>query len=232
MSRREEIRSRRRKARQQRRLITILAVVGVALVFAAILILPGLRAAGNVVSPPDLDYPMADRNAMGDPDAAVTIVEYSDFQCPFCRRFHEETLPDIIDEYVADGDVYFVYRHFAFIGPESVQAANASYCAADQEMFWDFASTVFANQAGENVGTFSEARLLSFGEEIGLEMSEFTQCVRSGEHMVEVEQDRQEALGAGVSSTPSLLVNGQLITGALPFSDFQQVIDAHLSGSG
>lgn len=228
MSRREEIRTRRKKARQRRRLVVVLAIAGVAMVFAAILILPNLRGAGNVVTPPDQEYPMAEGTAMGDPDAPVTIVEYSDFQCPFCRRFHEETLPDIIDEYVADGEVYFEYRNFAFIGPESVQAANASYCAADQDRFWDYAATVFANQTGENVGAYSDQRLLAFGEEIGLDMDQFTSCVTSGEFLVQVEQDRQAAQQAGVTSTPSFLVNGQLLTGALPFSDFQQVIEAHL----
>lgn len=232
MSRREEIRTRRKKARQRRRLITVVAVAGIALIFATILVLPNLGGAGNVISPPERDYPMADGPRMGDPEAPVTIIEYSDFQCPFCRRFHEDTLPAIINAYVAEGLVYFEYRNFAFIGPESVQAANASYCAGEQDMFWEYASTVFANQTGENVGAFREAQLIAFGEALGLDMDQFTSCVSSGDYLVQVEQDRQQAQQSGVTSTPSFLVNGQLLTGALPFADFQQVIDAHLETAG
>lgn len=232
MSRREEIRTRRKKAQQRRRLVSVLTVAGVALIFAAILILPNLRSAGNVISPPDRDYPMADGNAMGDPDAPVTIVEYSDFQCPFCRRFHDETLPGLIDQYISDGMVYFEYRNFAFIGPESVQAANAALCASDQNSFWGYAATLFANQTGENVGAFDETRLLAFGEEIGLNMDSFSSCVESGDYAAQVDQDRLDGQQAGVSSTPSFLVNGQLLTGALPLDQFQQVIDSALEGSG
>lgn len=227
MSRREEIRARRQRGRTQRRLITIAVVAGVAVVIVA-----GLILAGGVTTPPEQEFPFADGSRMGDPDAPVSIVEYSDFQCPFCRRFHQETLPSIIDEYIAEGQVHLTYRHFAFIGPESVEAANASYCAADQDLFWEYASTVFANQTGENVGAFREARLLEFGEAVGVDMDQFSTCVTSGEHLDLVEQDQQMAIQNGVNSTPSFVINGQLVQGALPFADFQQVIEAHLSGAG
>ena len=104
-------------------------------------------------------------NTLGDPNATVTIIVYSDFQCPYCERYWRETEPQIIENYVNTGKVYYIYRSMgAFIGPESQASAEAAYCAGDQGQFWKYHDLLFENQTGENQGAFSKKKLLGFAE--------------------------------------------------------------------
>jgi len=168
-------------------------------------------------------------NTLGDPDAPVTIIVYSDFQCPYCERYWRETEPQIIANYVETGDVYYVYRSLgAFIGPESQQAAEAAYCAGDQGMFWEYHDLLFKNQAGENQGAFSGKNLLRFAESLGLNMDQFSSCIRSGKYTGQVEQDRIDGQNSGVQGTPTFLINGTLVEGAQPYKYMASFIDAEL----
>jgi protein-disulfide isomerase len=230
MTSRSRARERREQEKQRRRLYWILGIGAVAVVVALIIILPGLGSTTDVVAPDRFDWPESDGTAMGDPEAPVTIVEYSDFQCPFCGRFHQETLPLIVDEYVRSGQVRFEYRNFAFIGRESLEAANASLCAAEQGMFWEYADFLFANQTGENVGAFTEGRLQQLAQGAGLSMDEFERCSSRNEMQDVVQNQYAEALELGVTSTPTFFVNGTEMRGALPFSEFQTAIEAALGG--
>ncbi len=232
MSKRAAFRERRRRERRRRNLIMLSIVAGIALVVAALLILPNLRPVGDVVVPDSNPRPMADGTAMGDPNAPVRIDEYSDFQCPYCRRFHEQTLDRIAEEYVATGKVYFVYHNFPFIGQESLDAASASMCAAEQGRFWEYADVLFANQTGENVGAFSRRRLEAFAAAIGLDVEAFNKCLSEDRYKQQVQEDYLSGINSQVQSTPSFLVNGKLLTGALPFPDFQAEIEAALAASG
>ncbi|MFP3854984.1 MAG: DsbA family protein, partial [Anaerolineales bacterium] len=173
---RSRIQERREQQKRRQRLYLILGIAAVAVVVALFFIIPMLQGPEEVVAPDNFDWPEGTGASMGDPDAPVVIVEYSDFQCPFCRQFHEQTLPQIVENHVREGEVYFEYRHFPFIGRESIEAANASLCAAEQDQFWPYIAYVFANQTGENVGAFSEARLQAIAMEIGLDIDQFEQC--------------------------------------------------------
>ncbi len=105
---------------------------------------------------------------LGNPQAKVALVLYEDFQCPFCGRFFSDSEKTIRDTYVKNGDVQFVYRDFAFLGQESIKAAEAARCASDQGKFWEYYDYLFTHQNGENQGNFSNAYLKSFAKELGL----------------------------------------------------------------
>jgi protein-disulfide isomerase len=242
MSKRQVMREKRqRQARVQRVGIIGIIVVG-ALLVAGVLIYPNLKPVGQIATLTSAEqHPMANDNALGNPNAPIKIEEFSDFQCPYCDRFHQETEPQLVDTYVTNGTVYFVYRSFgAFIGPESAAAAEAAYCAGDQNKFWVYHDILFANQTGENVGDFSNRRLQAFAEALSLNMDEFNSCLSSGKYADRVAQDKADGTAAGVTATPSFVltytVNGQqkqsVIAGAQPFSEFQTQIDAALKEMG
>jgi len=240
MSKRQMMRAKReRQARMQRFGVIGVIVVG-ALLVAFALIYPNLTV-GDIAAPDPGEHPMADGNAMGDPNAPIKIEEFSDFQCPYCARFHEETEWQLANSYVADGTVYMVYRSFGdFIGQESKAAAEAAYCAGDQDKFWDYHNILFANQTGENVGAFTDRRLQAFAEAISLDMDAFNSCFSSGKYSDRVNQDSVDGTAAGVTGTPAFVisytVNGEektrFIAGAYPFSEFQTQIEEALVEMG
>ena len=177
------------------------------------------------------DHPQANGNKMGDPNAPVKIVEFADYQCPYCLHYWQETEPQIIQNYVATGKVYYEYRSVGgFIGPESADAANAAYCAADQNKFWEYHDMLFANWTGENAGDFTPDKLRQYAAAINLNLDQFNTCINSGAHTDQVNQDVTDAKAAGVTGTPAFIINGKLIEGAQPYSTFQQAIDAALNG--
>lgn len=231
MSKRVELREKRKRQEQTQRLIVGGVIILGALLVAAALILPNFQPVGQVIVPPPNPRPMADFNTMGDPNAPVTIIEYSDFQCPYCSRFSEQTEQQIVDAYVATGKVRFVYKSFGeFIGPESRRAAEAAYCAGDQGKFWEMHDIIFANQNGENKGGFSDPRLRAFADKIGLDKAAFESCFSGGKYSGLVTKDGVEGRQASIQATPSFFVNGTLVEGAQPFSAFQQAVEAALAG--
>jgi protein-disulfide isomerase len=240
-SKRKAMREKRqRQARMQRFGMIGIIVIG-ALLVAAALIYPNLKPVGEVTSADSFERPMVTDNAMGDPNAPIRIEEFSDYQCPFCARFSEETEWQIADSYVADGTVYFVYRSFGnFIGPESKAAAEAAYCAGDQNKYWEYHDILFANQTGENVGAYTTRRLQAFAEALSLDMDAFNDCLNSGKYSERADQDKIDGTAAGVTGTPAFLitytVNGEekqrFIAGAYPFSEFQTQIEEALVEMG
>ena len=124
----------------------------------------------------------------------------------------------------------FVYKHFAFLGQESVWAAQASECAADQGKFWEYHDLLFNRQAGENEGVFTKESLLGFAGEIGLDAARFEPCLMNDETLDRVQADVQEGRRANVTGTPTFFVNGQPLAGAQPFETFKAVIDPLLRG--
>ena len=172
-------------------------------------------------------------NSMGDPNAPVRIIEYGDYQCPYCLRFWEDTEPQLIEAYVKTGKVYFEYRSLgAFLGPESAAAMEAAYCAGDQGKFWDYHNTLFANWKGGNAGTYSADKLRAYAKIVNLNKDVFNTCITNGTHTAQVEQDAADSKAAGVQATPSFVINGKLlIEGAQPFDIFQHIIDQELKGN-
>lgn len=167
-------------------------------------------------------------NALGNDQAVITVIEFSDFQCPFCGRFQTTVAPMLLKQYVDTGKVKFVYKHSAFLGQESVWAAQASECAADQGKFWEYHDLLFSHQNGENQGAFNKDKLIGFASELGLDMAKFEPCLTNDETLARVQADTQEGQRAGVRGTPTFFINGQPLVGAQPLQAFQQVIDKTL----
>jgi protein-disulfide isomerase len=166
-----------------------------------------------------------DDPAKGKRDAPVTIIEWSDFQCPFCAKFFTQTLPQIEKEYIATGKAKLVYRDFPLSFHQYAQkAAEAAECADDQGKFWEMHDMIFENQDAISVDD-----LKGYAEELGLDTEAFNDCLDSSKYEGEVQKDMADGQAAGVSGTPGFVINGRLIVGAQPFSSFKQAIDAALA---
>ncbi len=186
----------------------------------AYLIHPAATRAGKYLNPPGED----DDPMLGDKDAPVIIVEFSDFECPFCKRFHDETLPKIKEQYIRTGKVRFVYRDFPLpFHPDAQKTAEAAECADDQGQFWAYHDELFENQ--QALGT---EKLKQYAQDLSLDMEEFNSCFDSGKHADEVKADLKDGANSGVSGTPTFFIGDELVSGAQPFSVFKTVIDAKL----
>jgi len=230
MSKRQELRDKRAREERTRNILIVAGVAILALAVVLLLALPAIMDAtkpvGEIKEHPLMDRSQVKANTMGDPNAPVKIIEYSDFQCPYCAQFTVDTEQKLIDAYIATGKVYFEYHSFGdFIGAESARAAEAAYCAGDQNKFWEMHDIIFANQSGENAGHFSDKYLTALAQKVGLDMGQFKDCFDNGKHADTVKQDGVAARQAGVKATPSFVVNGELVEGALPFEQFKAKID-------
>jgi protein-disulfide isomerase len=177
------------------------------------------------------DIVQAGGHSKGSPDAPVVIVEYSDFQCPFCGRHAREVEGRLEETYVKTGQVRLVYKHFAILGSESVWAAVASECAADQNKFWEYHDLLFSRQSGENQGAFNQDKLKAFAAELGLDMTIFNECFEAQKHLDVVQANSTEARQLGMRGTPGFFANGVAVVGAQPFEAFQQVIEEQLKAA-
>ncbi|NJP04667.1 MAG: DsbA family protein [Chloroflexaceae bacterium] len=166
------------------------------------------------------------RHFKGDPDAPVTIVEFSDFQCPYCSRFAVDAGQQIDEHYIENGVVRFGYQHFVFLGEASNWAAEASECAAEQDAFWPYHDRLVEWVAIEQQRGFSKDQLKQFASELELDTEAFHECLDSGRYTDLVQQETAIAQGMGVQSTPTFLINGQPLMGAQPFENFQRIIDS------
>lgn len=171
------------------------------------------------------------RHFIGDPNAPVTIIEFADFQCPFCGRFASGAGRQIDLLYIQTGKVRLGYQHFAFLGQESFWAAEASECANDQEAFWPYHDLLFASQNGENQGAFSKDNLKNFAASLNLDSTAFDACLDSGKYTEVVQSEANAARVLGVQSTPTFLINGQPLVGAQPFDVFQPMIEGILGST-
>ncbi|MDP2631226.1 MAG: DsbA family protein [Candidatus Uhrbacteria bacterium] len=165
----------------------------------------------------------ADEHIRGDiQNAKVVLVEYSDFECPFCGR-HHPTMLDIMDNY--GDDVAWVYRHFPLsFHAEAEPAALASECAAEQDKFWEFADVMFENQ-----DELSDELYLTVAGDIGLDVSAFTECYESNAYSASIEEDLASGQLAGVRGTPATFVNGIMVSGAVPYDTLIDIIDQALA---
>ncbi len=198
-------------------------VVAAAVVVAVVIILVSLM--GRSTEPPAT---AGESSTKGSPDAKVTVVEYSDFQCPYCAQFALQTFPSIDQNYVQTGKVRWTFHNMARIGNESKQAAQAAECAGEQGKFWPYHDKIFANQKGENLGAFANDKLKGFAKDLGLDVSAFGSCLDSGKYTDLVNRELVEANQRGVTGTPTFFVNGKKLEGALPYGDFQKALDAAL----
>ncbi len=163
-----------------------------------------------------------DHHIAGNKNAKVKLVEYSDFECPYCERAYP-TIKQLIQEY---GDRISVeFKHFPLsFHPNAAKAAEASECAAEQGKFWQFHDYAFEHQTSLSLGALKQ-----WAGAIGLNTSKFNTCLDSGKYAAKVAAQQQEGEQLGVSGTPTVFVNGQAIVGAQPYSVFKQAVDEALS---
>ncbi|RMF54619.1 DsbA family protein [Candidatus Woesearchaeota archaeon] len=173
----------------------------------------------------DMESLMDDDPVKGDKNAPVTIVEWSDFQCPFCGRFYSQTLGKIYKEYIQTGKVKLVYRDFPLSFHQNAQkAAEAAECADEQGKFWEMHDMLFEKGVDGGVPTFK-----SYAADLGLDSEKFDSCLDSGKMAAEVQKDMRDGAAAGITGTPGFVVNGKIVKGAQPFEAFKAIIDAELS---
>jgi protein-disulfide isomerase len=168
------------------------------------------------------------RHFKGDPDAPVTIIEFSDFRCHFCDVFADEAGQQIDTTYIDQGLVRLGYHHAAYQGEQALWAAEASECAAAQDAFWPYHDYLF-EVAGER--DFSRDNLKAFAGEIDLDTDAFDACMESGEYAEVVLGETARAQTIGVRGTPSFLINGEPLVGAQPYANFERVIEAELAAA-
>lgn len=167
----------------------------------------------------------ADPMALGDVDAPVVMISYSEFQCPFCGRYARETEPELIGRYVDTGVLRIEWRDFPYLGQESVVAARAGRAAAAQGEFWAFHDRLFADQPQPNSGRLTTTFLEGVAADLGLDVDRFRADMNSAETMSAIDADFDEALAVGVNGTPAFLINGEPVFGAQPTSVFVDVIE-------
>ena len=174
---------------------------------------------------------------IGDPNAPITIVEFSDFQCPFCARFHVQTLPAIIEEYIEQGKVKLVFRDFPIqsIHPNALPASVAAECANEQGKFKEMHDVLFEKQNEWNrIETVQALSLFSqYSADIGMGQEEFDSCLTSGKYIEEIQNDLNDGRDYGISGTPGFFIGNDKIgyvelKGAQPFESFKKIIDAQL----
>lgn len=162
--------------------------------------------------------------SIGPEDAPITIVEFSDFQCPFCKRFHADTYQALLETY--PGQIRFVYRNLPLesIHPDAMSAAVASLCANEQNVYWDYHDKLLSNDLlGREVYE-------QYASDLNLNTDEFSACLDSGKFDTFISEDMDFALNLGVQSTPTFFINGLAIVGAQPITSFQNIIDKELAG--
>jgi protein-disulfide isomerase len=225
MSKRQQRREKMRRDAMRSRRITIGLITIGAILVAFVFIYPNIRPQAEVIMPEFKDYPAGEGLTLGDPNAPVQIEVFEDFQCPACQKFTQNIEPQIFTELVETGKASYTFRHYPFIDSNSVskesqQAANASMCANEQGKFWEYHEVVYANWNGENLGTFNDRRLIEFANALELDMNAFEPCFNENRYKDEIEADFNDGGSKGVTGTPSVFVNGQIINpGFVPSFD-------------
>lgn len=167
------------------------------------------------------DVTVADNPTLGAADAPITIIEFGDFRCTYCKRFFDQTLYPLLDAY--EGRVQFVFRDYPILGPDSVQAALAAECADDQGQFWAFHDRLYANQI------LTRDAFLQHATELEMDVDAFTACLDDQVHQAEIEADYVAAAQLGVTGTPTFFINGKILVGAQPYDNFVVAIEAELN---
>ena len=166
---------------------------------------------------------------LGNPNAPITILEWGDYQCTFCFRFHETSLKIIHKEYIETGIANLVFRDFPLNGPDSVLAAEAAYCANDQDKYWLYHDELYTNWAGERTGWITDDSLDIFAEAVEINIEKFNSCLSDHKYRQKVLDSEQFAIEVGIDATPSFFVFNDeriiKITGNQPIDVFRKVIN-------
>jgi protein-disulfide isomerase len=187
------------------------------------------------VSQPDVPAPAQELRvgrSLGNPDAPVKIDVFEDPQCPACGAYTERIEPLLIAGPVSDGQVFLTYKDFPFLGHESLDAAVAMRVAEAMDgKFWDYHGVVFHNQQGENQGAFSLERLADMAEIVGLDRAAFLEGMEEPVHQAAVQAEQAEGAALGINSTPSLVINGEVVRGVPQWEDLKQRIATAADGA-
>jgi protein-disulfide isomerase len=170
------------------------------------------------------DIPVENAYAIGPADAPITIVEFSDYQCPFCRRWHDEVYEPLLAAY--PGQIRLVYRHLPLtsIHPDAMSAAEAAMCAGEQDAYWPFHEKLFSSESLGNT------TYLQYAQDLKLNMATFEACLSEHTYQQAIQEDSDFAVNLGIRSTPTFFINGLALVGAQPLEVFQDVIDKELAG--
>jgi len=171
------------------------------------------------------DVPVDDDPFLGPEDAAITIIEFGDFQCPYCKKWHDEVLDQMLANY--PGQIHFVYRDFPLISIHSsaAPAAEAADCAGEQDSYWPFFQALFSMKYDLTTEAYQQ-----YAAELGLDSQAFGECLTDRRYESEVMGDYNYAMNLGVRSTPTFFINGIPVVGAQPYEVFKQLIDKELAG--
>ena len=170
---------------------------------------------------------------MGAIDAPITIIEFGDYQCPNCKKWFLNTKPDIVTNYIDSGDAKLVFMDIAFLGKDSIPASIATYCAEDQEKYWDYHGFLYSNQLSVDNGWANSDSLKGYASNLGLNMDMFVSCMDSAKYQKRVQFNTEEAQNNGVTGTPTFFIVGQdgmkeKVVGPQPFSVFKKIIESML----
>ena len=182
---------------------------------------PAVAADTNPVK--RVDVSTDDDPSIGPADAPVTIIEFSDYQCPYCQVWYKQVFQQLLASY--PDKIRFVYRDLPLpMHPEAVPAAQAANCAGEQDAYWKYHDALFNQQYGLDRAAYEH-----YAADLGLDTKAFAACLDSQRYQDEIQADASDASRVGISGTPSFVVNGRILVGALPFSDFKAVIDEELA---
>lgn len=233
MSKREEMR--KRKQQQSRRQMLIIAgvIAVVAIGVAGWLIYQNTLPIGAITSVATQTWPQADGKALGPAGSKVIVQEFADFQCPICGEFFRSVEPQLLTDFVNTGKIRYEFHHFIVIdtntgGSESRHAAEASECANEQGHFWDFHKMLYTNQQGEGSGAFADRRLEAFAVSLGLDSQKFDACFTSHRYSSAVDADISLGTQMAVAGTPTVFVNGAIVSNPLDYNALKQQITVQL----
>lgn len=166
--------------------------------------------------------------ALGKDDASLQIAEWFDFQCPACKNY-ESVMRFVIEDFVNTGKVRLTFKNMAFLGPESKLAANAAFCAHEQEKFKEYFDKLYENQGEENSGIFNKIFLKSLGGQVGLDAEKFNACVEAGKYNGQVAEELRESRVLGVKGTPTLFLNGKEMRLPRSYLEMKQKLEEELA---
>lgn len=170
---------------------------------------------------------------LGNPDAPITLVEFGDYQCHFCNVFFHNTEESILKNYVETDKVKIIFKDYTIIGQDSVTAAHGAHCADDQDMFWEYHDVLYNNWTGENNGWASSENLLRFAQDIGLDITQWSNCMLESKYSDIISASNNDAKTLDLTGTPSFFIINEeneiaKIYGAKPYQEFERIFNSML----